>query len=468
MLSQRQTIRVGGRRVVQALIALALLAANMAVSAAAQSTQSNERGTAALIEIRGAIGPASSDFAIRALNRAAERQTHIFIIELDTPGGLDSSMRDMIQAILASKVPVAIYVSPSGARAASAGTYLLYASHIAAMAPATNLGAATPIQILSPTPEPNTPPEPNNTSESDSQGAKPPTPTNTHERKAINDAAAYIRGLAELRGRNAQWAEAAVRNAASLSSSDARKQNVIDIVADDIPDLLRQIDGRTVRMPFGNLTIATKGLSIERIESDWRTTFLSAITNPNVAYVLMLIGIYGLLLEGYSPGAIVPGVVGAISLLLALFAFQVLSVNFAGLALILLGVILIVAESFAPSFGALGIGGIVSFVAGSIILLDSNLPQFRIATPLIAALGFVGSLIALGIVMFAVRSRTAPVVTGGEQLLRETAIVLSDFDDEGSVRVHGEIWSARTTRSLRAGQRVRITAVDGLLLQVEP
>ena len=454
-----------------ALAMLALAIANLTANARAAdevAMRESASGVATVIEIRGAIGPATSDFFVRALDRAAERQSKIFIVELDTPGGLDTSMRDMIQAILTSSIPVAIYVTPSGARAASAGTYLLYASHIAAMAPATNLGAATPIDLMNPAPAPEGARDKGGSNETDKSETTDRSPMNAREQKVINDAVAYIRGLAELRGRNVEWAEAAVRSAASLSSADARKQNVIDIVAADIADLLGQIDGRVVKMPVGELTIESANLTVERIESDWRTTFLSAITNPNVAYVLMLIGIYGLLLEGYNPGAIVPGVVGAICLLLALFAFQVLSVNFVGLALILLGVILIVAESFVPSFGALGIGGIVAFVAGSIMLMETDVPEFRIATPVIAALGFVGGLIALGIVTFAVRSRGTPVVTGGEQLLREVGVAVDDFDGSGSIRVHGELWSARTRQPLRAGQRVKIVAVDGLTLDVEP
>jgi membrane-bound serine protease (ClpP class) len=386
------------------------------------------------------------------------------ILELDTPGGLDTAMRDMIQALLASPVPVITYVSPSGARAASAGTYLLYASHIAAMAPATNLGAATPVNLLGPD---SKPPQP----KSDKDSKEPETPADegsVMERKVVNDAVAYIRGLAELRGRNADWAESAVRTGASLSASAALEQKVIDLVAVDIPDLLRKVDGRSVHLATGAVSIASDGLTVEHIEAGWRTRLLSVLTNPNVAYVLMLIGIYGLLFEGYNPGAVLPGVAGAICLLMALYAFQVLSVNYAGLALILLGVMLIVAESFIPSFGTLGIGGVLSFVIGSIILMESDVPQFRIATPLLGALGLAGGLVTLAIVMFAVRSRRRPVVTGAEQLLQEQAVAIVDFEREGIVRVHGETWTAVSTVPIKAGQRVRINRIDGLTLQVEP
>jgi membrane-bound serine protease (ClpP class) len=385
-------------------------------------------------------------------------------------------MRDMIQAILAAPMPIVMYVAPSGARAASAGTYLLYASHVAAMAPATNLGAATPVSIGGPTPaapgagDHGSSPDEEQDGESPPAAAKPaaPEPGGAMERKAVNDAVAYIRSLAELRGRNADWAEEAVRGAASLSAQQALELGVVDLIAEGVPDLLEQIDGRQVKVASGEITIESGSLVLERVEMDWRTRLLAVITNPTTAYLLMLVGIYGLLLEGYNPGAILPGVVGAISLLLALFAFQVLSVNYAGLALILLGVLLIVAEAFAPSFGALGLGGIIAFVIGSIVLLDTDIPGLAIARPLIAAMGFVGGLATLGIVTFAVRSRDRPIVAGREQLLHETAVALCDFDREGTVRLHGEIWQARSAQSVVAGQRLRIVAVEGLTLTVEP
>jgi membrane-bound serine protease (ClpP class) len=343
-------------------------------------------------------------------------------------------------------------VSPSGARAASAGTYLVYASHVAAMAPATNLGAATPVQIGG---------APGGDREPD-RDRKPPNADDDHvapvsgnalERKAVNDAVAYLRSLAELRGRNADWAETAVREGASLSASEALKQGVIDLIADDLPALLAALDGRTARMPSGEVTLSTAGILMRTVEQDWRTRLLSLITNPNVAYLLMLIGIYGLLLEGYNPGSVLPGVVGAISLLLALFAFQVLSVNYAGLALIALGVLLIIAESFAPSFGTLGLGGIVSFVIGSVMLLDDEVPGFGIAWQLIGAMALAGSLVLLAIVSFAVRARRRPIVTGGEALLAERAEAIESFDSKGVVRIHGELWNATSRMPVRQGQR---------------
>lgn len=454
-----------------------LLSALFAVGGFAADDKQGERKPAAavMIEIRDAIGPATSDFFVRSLAEAKSRGAPLFIVQMDTPGGLDSAMRDMIKAIIASPVPVVIYVSPSGARAASAGTYLLYASHVAAMAPATNLGAATPVQIGgSPppsTPEPKRDDDKNSEKDSEKDSDKDSgieAPSTASERKAINDSIAYIRGLAELRGRNADWAESAVRSAESLSARAALEQNVIDVVAEDMDDLMQQIDGRTVKVSTGEIRLATASLDIERIEIDWRTQLLSVITNPNVAYLLMLIGVYGLLLEGYNPGAILPGVVGGICLLLALYAFQVLSVNYAGLALMLLGISLIIAEAFAPSFGALGLGGIVSFVIGSVILMDSDVPGFQIARSLVGGIAAAGAVVMLAMVTYFARSRRRPVTTGVEQLLAERVVALKDFDRDGLVRMHGEIWSATTSAPVKEGQVLRVTAVDGLVLHVEP
>lgn len=444
----------------------ALLAAGWILLAGASAPGAT---SGVLLPVNGPIGPATSDFFVRKLREAGENGASLVVVTIDTPGGLDTAMRDMIQAILASEVPVVAYVSPSGARAASAGTYLVYASHVAAMAPATNLGAATPVQIggpSAPSPTPASPP-----AGKDGEAAQPgkaTEPASATERKAVNDAIAYIRGLAELRGRNVDWAETAVRDGASLPADEALAAGVIDIVAEDLPALLAALDGRKVKLRTQQIELRTAGLVLHEIETDWRTELLALITNPNVAYLLMLIGIYGLLLEGYNPGAVVPGVVGAICLLLALFAFQVLSVNYAGLALIALGVVLIVAESFVPSFGALGLGGVVAFVIGSVMLLDNEVPGFTIAWQLIAAMAFAGALVLLAIVSFAVRARRRPVVSGVEGLAREHAEAIEDFAREGMVRVHGELWSAVSTEPVRAGQRLRIRKVDGLVIQVEP
>ncbi len=415
----------------------------------------------------GPIGPATSDFFERQLRSAQDSGADLVVVTIDTPGGLETSMRDMVQAILAADVPVVAYVAPSGARAASAGTFLVYASHVAAMAPATNLGAATPVPIGG---EPRERGAPDTGSPGKEPSATPesPRPGSAVERKAVNDAVAYIRGLAHLRGRNAEWAEQAVRDGASLPADEALQANVIDLVATDLPELLRAIDGRAVKLQSREIRLATAGIVLRDVQPDWRTELLQLVTNPNVAYLLMLIGIYGLLLEGYNPGSVLPGVVGAICLLLALFAFQVLSVNYAGLALVALGVLLIVAESFVPSFGTLGLGGIVAFVIGSIMLLDNEVPGFGIAWPLIAAMALIGSLLLLGIVSFAVRARRRPVVSGAEGLLRERAEAIESFDRRGLVRVHGEVWTAVTRVPVLEGQRLRIVRVTGLTLEVEP
>jgi membrane-bound serine protease (ClpP class) len=439
---------------------MALAAACLCAGLAAQVAKVEQGKTAIVLEIRDAIGPATSGFFLRALEQAHERNASLVVLQLDTPGGLDSSMRDMIRAILASDVPVVTFVAPSGAHAASAGTYLLYASHVAAMAPATNLGAATPVQIGGAPAAPDEPPK------DKSKDDEPAQPGTAMERKAVNDAVAYIRGLAELRGRNANWAEDAVRTAASLSASAALEQKVIDVIAVDIPDLLRQIDGRRVKTSGAERQLATRDLIVERVEVDWRTQLLAVLTNPNVAYLLMLIGVYGLLLEGYSPGAILPGVVGAISLLLALYAFQVLSVNYAGLGLMILGVALIIAEAFAPSFGTLGLGGIAAFVFGSVILMDSEVPGFQVARTLIGGIALAGAVVMLGAAMMFSRARRRSVETGREQMLREHAVAVEDFDKTGFVRVHGEIWRANSAAPVKAGERLRIVRIDGLVLEV--
>ena len=434
-------------------------------------------GSAAVVlEINGPIGPATSRYVVRGLESAHRSGSRLVILEIDTPGGLDSAMRDIIRAILASPIPVVSYVFPPGARAASAGTYILYASHIAAMAPATNLGAATPVSIGGepepaprPAPLPEKPPvkHPGGAPGGDAAPASPAA-TTAMERKVVNDAVAYIRGLAELRGRNADWAEQAVRGAASLPASAALQQKVVDVIARDLPDLLAQIDGREVRIDTRTVKLATRDLAVARMKPDWRTQLLAVITNPTVAYGLMLIGIYGLLLEGYNPGAVLPGVVGTISLLVALFAFQILSVNYAGLALVALGIGMIIAEFFFPTFGSLGLGGLIAFVVGSLILFDTDVPGMNIGLPLIGAVATVGGLVVVGIVYLATRSMRRPVVTGVQGMVGEQAEVVEDFTGKGRVRYGGELWNARSNAPLHAGQTARIVKVEGLTLWVEP
>ena len=414
-----------------------------------------------VLEVADAIGPATSDYLRRGIESAAERDAELIVIVLDTPGGLDSSMRDIIKAILASPVPVATFVYPSGSRAASAGTYILYASHIAAMAPATNLGAATPVPIGG---GPGSGPDKPGQETDDDAG---PDPGSAQKRKAINDAIAYIRSLAELRDRNAEWAETAVSKGESLSAEAALELGVIEVISNDIPGLLEAIDGRTVTTEFGPVTLATAGLTIERQLPDWRTRLLSVITNPSIAYLLLLVGIYGLIFEGYNPGAIVPGVVGAICLLLAAYALQLLPVNYAGLALIALGVVLMIAELFAPSFGALGIGGVIAFVIGSVILIDTDVPGFSISLSLIFSMALAGGLLVFAILAVAIRARRAPVVTGREEMIGDIGEARTDIAETGSVWVHSELWNARAATPLQAGEKVRVLDMDGLTLVVE-
>jgi membrane-bound serine protease (ClpP class) len=460
-------------------IAVAAIGANTAAPAttpeAGRTTDNGEPpGTAIVLEINGPIGPATSRYIVRGIESARAQGSRLVVLEMDTPGGLDSAMRDIIRAILASPVPVVSYVTPSGARAASAGTYILYASHVAAMAPATNLGAATPVSIggepeapAPPVLPQSKPPDKEKGGEGEGSAAQSP-PGTAMERKVVNDAVAYIRGLAELRGRNADWAEQAVRGAASLTASAALQQKVIDLVARDLPDLLARIDGREVRLGDRTVKLATRDLTVVDVKPDWRTELLAVITNPTVAYGLMLIGIWGLLLEGYNPGAVLPGVVGSICLLVALFAFQILSVNYAGLALLVLGTAMIIAEFFFPTYGSLGAGGVVAFIVGSLILFDTDVPGMHIARSLIAAIATVGALVIAGIVYLATRAQRRPVATGAQGMVGDVAEVVADFSGKGRVRYGGELWNARSSAALRAGDMARIVKVEGLTLWIEP
>ncbi len=429
---------------------------------------------ATLVELDGPIGPAMSRHIERALAEADRRHSSVVILQMDTPGGLDTAMRDIIKAILASPVPVVGYVAPGGARAASAGTYILYASHVAAMAPATNLGAATPISIggEQPSAAPSAAPADNSKEDNSKDDKKPAPPAaqpaTAGERKAVNDAVAYIRALAQMRGRNADWAESAVRGGASLSANDALQQHVVDLIATDVPDLLKQLNGRKVQAAGRELVLDTKDLVVERIVPDWRTRVLLALTHPTIAYGLLLIGIYGLLLEGYNPGAVLPGVVGALSLLLGLYALQLLAVNFAGLALMALGVGLIIAEFFMPAFGSLGVGGLAAFVIGSIMLFDNQASGGEVALPVIAGIAISGALVIAIIAWLAARARRRPVATGAEAMIGALVEATGDCRDQCVVRYGGELWNARTSSPLRAGQQARIVKVAGLTLWIEP
>ena len=437
-----------------------------------------EKRVAVILEINDAIGPATSDYIQRGLGKAADRGAVVVILRLDTPGGLDTAMRDINRAIIASPVPVIVYVSPSGSRAASAGTYMLYASHIAAMSPATSLGAATPVQIGG-VPDMKPPILPKQDKEDDgeegqdkAEGSAEKEPAaatgDTMTKKIVNDAVAYIRSMAEMRGRNADWAEQAVRKAASLSSEQALQQNVIDIIATDTNDLLTKVNGWQVNINGRNVILETSDLAIETIEPDWRNELLSVITNPNIAYILMLLGVYGLFFEMANPGYVLPGVIGGICMLLALYALQVLPVNYAGLALMILGIIFMVGELFAPSFGALGIGGIIAFVMGSVILFDTEGSEIQVAIPIIVAVSTVSSIFFLIVLRMVFAAHNKPVVSGVDEMLGSIGQVLEDFEKLGRIHIHGETWQVQSQSPFRSGDQVRVVAIDGLILSVEP
>lgn len=416
------------------------------------------------LDIDGAVGPATSDYIRRNFDKAMESGVKMIVIRIDTPGGLDTSMREIIKKIIASPLPVVGYVAPSGARAASAGTYILYACHVAAMAPATNLGAATPVQLIDIGSLPNQ----NRKKDAKDSTKLKNTPGHAMTEKVINDAVAYIRGLATLRGRNGNWAEKAVREAASLPAEEAMKLQVIDLLATNTAELLNKLDGRKVNLLGQEIVLQTRGSVIEKREPDWRSKLLGAIANPNIAYILLLIGLYGIAIEFTHPGAVAPGTVGAICLLLALYSFQLLPVNYAGIALIVLGLGLMVAEAFAPSFGILGLGGICAFVFGSVVLIDSEAPGFGINRGLIGGFALSSAAFFILVLGMLLKVRRRPVVSGREEMLGDIGEAMEDFAETGMVRVHSETWRAHTDRPLHKNDKIRITGLDGLLLSVTP
>jgi len=453
------------RRLRCAAVALFALWPALACAATAQPVM--------LLTLDGAVSPATADYMVRGIRQAADKGAGLVILKVDTPGGLDTAMRSVIKEILASPVPVAVFVAPSGARAASAGTYILYASHIAAMAPGTNLGAATPVQIGlgQPSKEPGGAEKEKTKKKNDGKKGESKDEEmdgSTMERKQVHDAAAYIRSLAQLRGRNAEWGERAVRQAVSLSAAEALKLHVIDLEAQNVKDLLKKLDGRKVTVQGVKRTLETRNAEVIALEPDWRSRLLAVIANPSVALILMMLGMYGLIFEMLNPGFVLPGVVGGICLLLALYAFQLLPVNYAGLGLILLGMAFIVAEAFVPSFGALGIGGVIALAIGAVILIEPSAgAEFTVPLSTVAAISAAGGGLVFLTVLFALKARKRPVVSGQEQMLGSVGEVLEDLEQEGWARVESERWRIVSARPLRRGQKIRVVGITGLTLRVE-
>lgn len=442
------------------------------------SAETNSPKRAMQLTLDGSVNPAIAHFLVENIEEAAEQDYQLIIIKMNTPGGLDLAMRDIIRAILSSPVPVATYVYPPGSRAASAGTYILYASHVSAMAPATNLGAATPVSIGG-MPSPDQPNQPEQSKEptqdeaaseksNDQPTQSAPSNKTAMEKKVINDAEAYLRSLAAYHGRNIDWVKNAVREGESLSSTEALEIGVIDLIAENPQQLLSMIHQKSVRLPSGQGEIDTDGMIIDEIEIDWKTQLLSIISDPNIAYILLIVGIYGLIFEGYNPGTFIPGVIGAISLLLAFYALQIMPVNYVAAGLLVLGIALLVVEAFAPSFGILGVGGIIAFILGSFLLFNEPETGMAIAMPILIFVTIVSVILLSFVLSLAIRARNRPVVTGTDEMLSEIGIVEHDFDDKGWIKIHGEIWKAKSTQPLKAGQQVKVVAVNDLDLEVIP
>jgi membrane-bound serine protease (ClpP class) len=449
------------------------------------ATSARAEGTAFVVELDGALGVATAEYIIGAIDDAEERGANVLIIRMDTPGGLMEPMRDIVMSILGSSIPVATYVSPGGARADSAGTYILLASHIAAMAPTTHVGAATPVSLTGDDPgkqprdddgDERPPANENDGDSSDGEdagddadpAAEPGAPDSAMGRKVLNDAISYIRGLAEAHGRNADWAEDAVRNAATLTATEALELNVIDLIAANESELLEKMHGREVRINNQMVVIDTEALTIERIEPNWRLKVLNTIASPEIAVLLLMVGLYGLLFEGYNPGAILPGVAGVICLLLAAYALQVLPVNYAGLALIIVGLLLITAEAFVPSFGVLGLGGLVAFIFGSIMMFDSGIPGFDISVTFVITLAVASGGLLLWMLSYLVKLQRRGAVSGKASIVGGTGVAIETFFGEGKVWLEGEAWHARSRVQVNKDQEVVVRNMDGLVLDVEP
>ncbi len=441
------------------LVAFRVLVLTLGIFAAAIGAAPAAPGDRVLVvNIDGAISVAAARQLARAIDQAKKENATAIVVRLDTPGGLVSATRDIIRDMIASPIPIIVYVAPSGARAASAGTFIVYASHLAAMAPGTNLGAATPIQMGG---IPGVPQQKDEKKSSEPSAA---------ERKAMNDVVALLRSLAQLRGRDLDFAEKAVREAATLTADEAKKQGVVEIVAGSVDDLLAQADGRTVTVGSEQRSLSTRGAAVTTVEPDWRTKLLGVIADPNIAFILLLIGVYGLLFEFWSPGAVLPGVLGGICLLLALIALSVLPVQYGALALLLLGIAMMVGEAFTPGVGVLGIGGLVAFLVGSFFLFEpeGSTIDFGVSIPIIIGAAIASAGLTFAVVGAAIKARRRPAATGAEEMIDSRGNVVDWQAGRGNIRVHGEIWSARSDKELKPGDCVRVIRREGLTLIVEP
>ncbi len=414
------------------------------------------------IQIQNAISPATATYLDDAFKHAAEHESKLLLIELDTPGGLATSMREMIQDILNSKIPVVIYVSPQGARAASAGTYLAYASHISVMAPGTNIGAATPVNLMAP---PKPPKTPGKLSKDKDEPALKQEKT-AMEKKVINDAVAYIKSIAQLRNRNIPWAIEAVLEGKSISANDALEKNVIDLMANDVPDLLKKIDGKTVMINDVEIVINTNNANLIFFEASWKTKFFMAISNPSIAYIFLIVAMYGILFEMMNPGSIFPGVIGAISALIAMYALNILPFNYVGLFLIFLGIAFMIAEVFIAGIGVLGIGGVIAFAFGSILLFDPEVLGATVSMPLVASFSLVSFGFFIFLLRFLVNSRKSKVVSGPKILIGIEGTILHSTQDGYKVSLQGEIWDATSTETFEVNETVVVSNITGLILSI--